>query len=261
MGNIKREKGVLKLVHPGRHVEIHREPITAGEIMKKNPRHSITRPDVFKYPWVVVKPESILVPGQVFFIVPNITIHQLIKSSGKQSPPLKNWSPETHLHDRFLLKEECDHSLPKKTKANSWFGVILRHNILCRDIITESPVQSAIVIRSLQAKEHGVSENSIVTKLPQIEGHDLEFKNSKDTYLKSCLRKPDSVRNSLHLKVTFELPKKVKENYITPKQHHVSMPHQQTRPVHERLSGYPMVPLPCHYQKMLPQHRHARSVA
>lgn len=132
---------------------------------------------------------------------------------------------------------------------------------MCRDIITESPVHSTILVQSLKAKEHDASENSIIRKLPQVEGHAIEFKISKDKDLKSCLRKLDSVRNSLRLKVTFELPKKVEENYRTPKQHHVSMPHQQIRPVHERLSCYPMVPLPCHYQKMLSQHRHARSVA
>ncbi|KAL9677574.1 hypothetical protein QQ045_005807 [Rhodiola kirilowii] len=50
----KKQKGVLKLVHPGRHVEIHKQPITAAEVIKKNPRHSITRPEVFKFPWLVV---------------------------------------------------------------------------------------------------------------------------------------------------------------------------------------------------------------
>ena len=62
MGCIKRERQVLKLVHPGRHVEVLKEPITAAEVMRRNPRHCIARPDVFEFPSVVVKPESILLP-------------------------------------------------------------------------------------------------------------------------------------------------------------------------------------------------------
>jgi hypothetical protein len=37
MGAITREKGVLKLVHPGRYIEIHTQPITATEVMRKDP--------------------------------------------------------------------------------------------------------------------------------------------------------------------------------------------------------------------------------
>lgn len=79
MGAKRRKESLLKLVHPGGFVEIHKRPITAAEVMKKNPRHCITRPDVFKYPWVVVRPESILKPGDVFYIVPNRTIYHLLQ--------------------------------------------------------------------------------------------------------------------------------------------------------------------------------------
>ncbi|XP_048235810.1 uncharacterized protein LOC8274988 [Ricinus communis] len=70
---------VLKLVHPGGFIEIHQKPITAYEVMKKNPRHCVTRPDVFRYPWVVVRPESVLKPGSVFYIVPFHTIQSLMQ--------------------------------------------------------------------------------------------------------------------------------------------------------------------------------------
>lgn len=80
MGAITREKGVLKLVHRGRYVEMLTKPITAAEVMRRNPRHSVTRPDVFEYPYIVVKPEAVLVPGKVFFIVPNLTIYHLLKA-------------------------------------------------------------------------------------------------------------------------------------------------------------------------------------
>lgn len=87
MGALTREKGVLKLVHPGRYVEIHTQPITAAEVLKKNPRHSVTRTDVFECPWIVVKPEAVLVPGKVFLIVPNHTVYNLLKAKGHHWQP------------------------------------------------------------------------------------------------------------------------------------------------------------------------------
>lgn len=82
MRSIKKERGVLKLVHPGRYIEVHREPIIAADVMRRNPRHCITRPDVLKFPWIVVKPESVLFLGSVFLIVPNHTIYNLLKAKG-----------------------------------------------------------------------------------------------------------------------------------------------------------------------------------
>ncbi|KAJ0988996.1 hypothetical protein J5N97_007352 [Dioscorea zingiberensis] len=58
--------------------------------MAKNPRHCVTRPDVFKFPWIVVRPESLLRPGNVYLIVPYRTIHRLVRSlaaANSDSPP------------------------------------------------------------------------------------------------------------------------------------------------------------------------------
>ncbi|KAF8015451.1 hypothetical protein BT93_H1075 [Corymbia citriodora subsp. variegata] len=79
MDAITRKKPVLKLVHPGGLAERHKKPITAAEVMKKNPRHFVTRPDVFKFPWIVVRPESVLQPGDVFYIVPFHTVRGLLR--------------------------------------------------------------------------------------------------------------------------------------------------------------------------------------
>ncbi|KAL3716209.1 hypothetical protein ACJRO7_007899 [Eucalyptus globulus] len=106
MGASRKDKGVLKLVHPGRFVETLTEPVTAAEVMRKNPRHSVTRPDVFYFPWVVVKPESFLTPGEVFFIVPNRTIHQLLKGESSRycGPSLQQRDhPRDHDHQQFEL--------------------------------------------------------------------------------------------------------------------------------------------------------------
>ncbi|GMN50327.1 hypothetical protein TIFTF001_019470 [Ficus carica] len=48
--------------------------------MSKHPRHCVTRTDVFKFPWIVIKPESVLPLGKVFLLVPDNTIRDLTKS-------------------------------------------------------------------------------------------------------------------------------------------------------------------------------------
>lgn len=81
MGSFSWNRRFLKLVHPGGFVEIHKNPITAAEVMKKYPRHFVTRPDVFRFPWIMICPESILKPGNVFFIVPYHTVYGLLQTS------------------------------------------------------------------------------------------------------------------------------------------------------------------------------------
>lgn len=64
------------------------------------PRHCIARLDVFEFPSVVVKPESILLPGNVFFIVPNHTLYNLLKTKGQTNnlPFIqKQYSPNDRL--------------------------------------------------------------------------------------------------------------------------------------------------------------------
>ena len=119
MGALIYEKGVLKLVHPGRHIEIHREPIMAAEIMRRNPRHCITRPDVFQFPWIVVKPGSVLLPGRIFFIVPYHTIYNLIKSK-TPSFQVQHFPHPFHARkNRTKTKRRPDRKMSKATRVGS----------------------------------------------------------------------------------------------------------------------------------------------
>lgn len=77
-----RNKSVfLKIVRPGGQVELFRDPIPAEEIMWRYPRYCITRPDFFDYPWIVVRPDSVLKPGEVFFLVPHYTVDKVMKDN------------------------------------------------------------------------------------------------------------------------------------------------------------------------------------
>lgn len=233
MGAVASEKGVLKLVHPGRYVEIRRAPITAAEVMDKNPRHCITRPDIFKYPWIVVKPESVLNLGRVFFIVPNRTIYHLLKARGlpdqlsrqSQSPsptgtsPLKAYAGMTPKHQeniQFLeqlmqamssyetrpQEQEYGRRFRKEYNVESWPEVTVNYEKTSLDLEYEE--NYATRIGFFNAKEY---YSNISSKFSEREDKDTESEQTKQvTVLKSCLRKQDSVRKSRHLKVSFVLP-------------------------------------------------------
>lgn len=96
MSSVTREKCVLKLVYPGHFVELHKNPITVAEVMKKHPRHCVARPDVFRFPWIVVRPDSVLKPGRVFFVVPYHTIRRLLQEKSSQD---QSFLQEVHISD------------------------------------------------------------------------------------------------------------------------------------------------------------------
>ncbi|KAK7338938.1 hypothetical protein VNO77_19572 [Canavalia gladiata] len=180
MGSLKREKGVLKLVHPGRHIEVHREPIRAAEVMRKNPRHCITRPDIFKLPWIVVKPDSILLPGNVFLIVPNRTIYDLLKAKGQtyQSPSSQSNNQQFKLH----MQNVCQYDWKERSRGK------------CVQNRSESRFEFRPYYKAVQYYSRDIEVESVSVS------HDEQV-----TVLKSCLRKPDSVRKSLNLKVSFNM--------------------------------------------------------
>ncbi|KAK4270238.1 hypothetical protein QN277_023299 [Acacia crassicarpa] len=218
----RNEKGVLKLVHPGRYIEIHREPIMAEEIMRRNPRHCITRPDVFQFPWIVVKPESVLLPGRVFFIVPYHTIYKLIKS---KAPSFQN----QHFSHDLSSFMNCSSDLISTKNRQSPKQLFYKRLPWKMCLSVTSPKQSRVQVRPkgiryrethiLETQKHLQDEESSNAETREESGKessekddfDFEFQYEQVTMLRSCLRKPDSNRRLLNLKVSFDLANKEEE--------------------------------------------------
>ncbi|PWA93065.1 hypothetical protein CTI12_AA074570 [Artemisia annua] len=216
MGASTKERGVLKLVHPGKHVEYHRRSITASEIMKKNPRHSITRPDFFKNPDIVLSPESIMVPGQVFYIVPNTTVHRLVKDKSQQliqpflqqtkslntsdnkvasthSSPSKLWAgttPMYHFHSEQEGSSSCAESRPQVEETDE--GCVV--NNLLDDSLS----------MTFQAKDYYLNRNWPAWGLTTDSCQQQRRSNTKAKNLKSCMKKEGGIRVSSNLRVTFD---------------------------------------------------------
>ncbi|ERN09072.1 hypothetical protein AMTR_s00163p00076040 [Amborella trichopoda] len=108
MNGVRAEDGILKVVHPGGSVEIHTRPILASQVMNRNPRHLVTRPDVFKFPWIVVDPDALLNPGHVFYIVPYRTIYRLLRDNENNVHGQQHQRrTETHEKEDGLKLKSC----------------------------------------------------------------------------------------------------------------------------------------------------------
>lgn len=209
------EKGVLKLVHPGRVVEIHTQPITAAEVLRKNPRHCITRPDVFRNPWIVVHPEAVLMPGRVFFIVPIRTIHRLLKESEhcKQSSTSQSDSPKA-THDPWWSPKQF-------SPLRAWAGMTpkkIPHQFQIRHPESDKNLWGKSMANQRDSLQQFDGNSSMInySNPSQPKPKDGELKSRRigqATKSKSCLRKQDSVRKVLSLRVTFDLPNKEDEEW------------------------------------------------
>ncbi|KAJ4847597.1 hypothetical protein Tsubulata_013917 [Turnera subulata] len=195
MGVKETEGDVLKLVHPGRYVEIHKQPIRAAEILKRNPRHSVTRPDVFEYPWIVVNPEAVLKPGNVFFIVPNRTIYGLLKSHQEPSqlfPERQSQSWKVH-QKQTSSRKPVTKNTSKQVHNNSW----LKRSL---------PIPSCIgVVSPEKGTRRRLKYHSHVEPWPQLEDKDSNQDQLEETsregsriMTKSSANKFES-RKSLHI--------------------------------------------------------------
>ncbi|KAI4355801.1 hypothetical protein L6164_004540 [Bauhinia variegata] len=90
---------LVRIVHPGGHVELHDSPVLAGEIMFRNPRCCVAYPHVFQQPWAILEPDTMLMLGHRYYVVPMSTIRKLqrLTTSPRYSPSpgheLRNSSP------------------------------------------------------------------------------------------------------------------------------------------------------------------------
>ncbi|GKV00642.1 hypothetical protein SLEP1_g13306 [Rubroshorea leprosula] len=163
------EEGLLKLVHPGRFVEIHKRPIVAAEVMRKNPRYCIARPYVFDNPWIVGLP----------------------------------------LPQAYSSERECYHQQSNRERFyrqyqdESLVEVITRHEHTYQEFRKKSLRDSTVAISSPHK-----DCNSIKAVSTRVEEHNVLVNKCRNeaTRLKSCLRKHDCARRLLYLRVSFSLP-------------------------------------------------------
>ncbi|MED6143569.1 hypothetical protein PIB30_007516 [Stylosanthes scabra] len=99
---------LLRIVHPGGHTELHDRPVTAAEIMSRNPRCCIAYPYVFQQPWAIVAPDTVLVLGHKYYVVPMSTIRKLQRLSPRNSGDISiSSSAEEFSRDEGMIHIMC----------------------------------------------------------------------------------------------------------------------------------------------------------
>ncbi|KAL8484229.1 hypothetical protein ACS0TY_026792 [Phlomoides rotata] len=191
----ERQSSFLKVVHPHGLIEIFRQPITAGEIMKRCPKHCVARTDFFEYPWIVVRPQSVLVPGQMFFLVSHKTVERTLKEKGQQTEWL-NLEQSLNHDERHYGRQTKHHHSDGASSSNRR----VRH-----DSDNGSSYRSSFY-ESWHEMQRRIQE--IDQDLPLLSGRPHVESPEQDELqrVRSCLRRPDGDRRNLHLKVTFSSP-------------------------------------------------------
>ncbi|KAL5834511.1 hypothetical protein ACOSQ4_014008 [Xanthoceras sorbifolium] len=209
MGLALKESCVLKLVYPGGVVEIHQKPITAAEVMKRNPRHCVTRPDVFRspWPWLVVRPESVLKTGRVFFIVPYHTIYRLLQPKESQDqhlcPQQKVTSPTRNCRKKL---DPSDFS-PEMAHFHRLFGKVN----LCESASSSNEAKTKFQDRPLGCfRSKFPKTKPLISSIQRVPNDDqvrgLSNSSEQIIKLKSCLKKEKtSNAKSRGFRVTFVL--------------------------------------------------------
>lgn len=104
----------VKIVHPCGHVELHDRPITASDVVARNPKCCLAFPNVFKQPWAIVEPETILMPGQKFYVVPLSTVRRLqvhamrySRAQFHENDAIQNFQGEIHENGDSIPPQSC----------------------------------------------------------------------------------------------------------------------------------------------------------
>ncbi|WCJ40421.1 hypothetical protein M5689_021337 [Euphorbia peplus] len=82
---------VVKIVHPGGHKELHDRTLLASEIMNRNPKSVVAYPDVFQQPWNIVEPDTMLMLGHKYYVVPTSTVRKLQRKFLRNSSPSQSF--------------------------------------------------------------------------------------------------------------------------------------------------------------------------
>lgn len=241
MGVSTREKDVLKVVHPGRHVEFFREPITAREIMSRYPRHCLARPDFFEFPWIVVHPESVLFPGKVFYLVPYRTIYKLLNAKMEYKQDSDNLDSKRNRYSKSYHHHYLNPCTKQKSPTKSLAGSTPKHrqqhrnsetqshnNVNDRELYVYMPEPNPDTAKSFDKSSWNKMRRNLHQALESDDqlnlGIDSPFDIGRYGFcmmrswqslvtnpehaetFKSCLKKPDSARKKLKFKVSFAFP-------------------------------------------------------
>ncbi|KAK9998869.1 hypothetical protein SO802_018472 [Lithocarpus litseifolius] len=123
---------LIRIVHLNGYVEELTGPITAGEILKANPNHVLSKPCsqgvVRKI--LILSPESDLKRGSIYFLIPSSSFPEKKKSGNKSSKKSKKCQTNNDVsedNDRYLENVISEKKSSRRDRRNGRVGVWRPH--------------------------------------------------------------------------------------------------------------------------------------
>ncbi|KAI5679773.1 hypothetical protein M9H77_01000 [Catharanthus roseus] len=114
---------LIRIVHLNGYVEEITRPITAGEVLKENPNHVLSKPcsQGMARKILILSPESELKRGSIYFLIPSSSLPEKKKSdrnhSSKKSSKKIKKSSGGGGGDSNIIVDDCDHQPIKEVKS------------------------------------------------------------------------------------------------------------------------------------------------
>lgn len=123
---------MIRIVHMNGHVEELSGPIPAGEVLKANPNHVLSKPSsqgvVRRI--LILSPDSDLKRGQIYFLIPASSVPEKKnkKIQRKKDPSKKKNKPEQALHrDHYLSETLSEKKSSRRDRRAGRVGVWRPH--------------------------------------------------------------------------------------------------------------------------------------
>nr|GMD15744.1 uncharacterized protein LOC109173701 [Ipomoea batatas] len=113
---------LIRIVHLNGHVEEITHPITAGEVLKNNPNHVLSKPSSqgMVRRILILSPESELKRGSIYFLIPAPSVPEKKKRRKKiSSDTNKNASTKTATSTAAVAGDRCVTAAEKKSSLSS----------------------------------------------------------------------------------------------------------------------------------------------
>ncbi|KAK9279512.1 hypothetical protein L1049_013191 [Liquidambar formosana] len=121
---------LIRIVHLNGYIEEITGPITAGEVLKANPNHVLSKPccqGVVRQ-ILILSPESELKRGSIYFLIPASSLPEKKKSSNNQKKPSrKSKKCNTNVPDRYLEEIKSEEKSSRKDRRKGRVGVWRPH--------------------------------------------------------------------------------------------------------------------------------------
>ncbi|XAR60791.1 hypothetical protein NMG60_11034304 [Bertholletia excelsa] len=104
---------LIRIVHLNGHVEEITHPVTAGDVLKNNPNHVLSKPcsqGVVRR-ILIVSPESELKRGSIYFLIPDSSVPEKKKSHEISRKPSKRSRSRKHVEADHI--PDCDHYMAR----------------------------------------------------------------------------------------------------------------------------------------------------